>query len=227
MFESYQNTFQGNWKRLIDKWAAMNIEFLALTDELPAWYVENTNTALLAAAAWSCGFAAVCELDTKKQRRTGKRGEPTQIDGRVDIVLKMDNTTTWVEAKKLNFDLSKVSESRGEIGRLNRSLQSAWREALNCQSDANEYGASIGALTFFSGTLSPEYFGRGKRHSKRRDLITGRLKSWNDSFESTQLDKQVGTVKSAAYFSDAHDLPVSKDNYRPVVFGLYGTSPTK
>ena len=108
-FERDVNNFPASWRGIVEKWSEFNAQYYDQNSDLPAWYVENSNSALFSAAAWVEGHQALCEVDVDKKIYPGTPGRPASYPGRMDIELIVDEKIYWVEAKRRAFTLSRES----------------------------------------------------------------------------------------------------------------------
>lgn len=184
------NTFQGSWSKVIAKWGNMNREYLTKTGDFPAWYVENSNSALFSAAAWQCGYLALCEVDIEKQRYTGLPGRPKTTGGRFDIELHMGEGAYVIEAKKRHFSLSESSSYSLRHHYLKSSVEDASGDCRSCKKSAAEYEMNLAALIFFScsvGYDAPERnLGKGYREAIF-DLMTQEASAFENNMRELRL----------------------------------------
>jgi len=170
-FKAVVNTFDGDWKKVVNKWALMNGHYVAEFGDLPAWYVETSNTAMLAAAAWQCGCPALCEPRINKQKFTGRPGRPKTYVGRLDMEIYIDDHWTWVEAKKDHFQFTQKKDGRSERRqRFVNLIESSRKSAENSASSAKECGWNVSAAAFFSASVVADSVERGDDKSARDGL---------------------------------------------------------
>lgn len=155
-FERQFNNFPAGWRRMTDAWGDLNSRFFDLDGDLPAWYVENSNSALLSAAAWQCGYPAICEVDVEKKRYNGERGRPPAYAGRMDLEIHINGHRYWIEAKRRAFALSEGSTYSLRHGFLVESLRDAWGDARQCRNAAQEFTARMAAVVFFSAHIEAD-----------------------------------------------------------------------
>lgn len=222
-FNTQFNNFPAGWKKMTNTWGNLNSQYFDLDQDLPAWYVENSNSALLSAAAWQCKFPAICEVDVDKKFYTGERGAPASYSGRMDLEIHVKDQRYWVEAKRRAFELSE--ESKYSLGHrfLADSLRDAWGDARKCRKSAQEFGARMVAVVFFSGHIgadaSERQPGEG-RPAIRQARVSDEINKMQISMET--LGKEIGTTAYRAIFSQA-DFGIHKgwQGYDwPAVFGM-------
>jgi len=75
-FEADVNNFPADWRGIVNRWGEYNANYYNRHEDLPAWYVENSNSALFSAAAWVEGHQALCEIDAEKKYYTSLTPKP-------------------------------------------------------------------------------------------------------------------------------------------------------
>ncbi|MDK8873590.1 hypothetical protein [Paracoccus sp. SSJ] len=223
MYEEYLNTFSVPWKKVVRKWAKMNIAYAEAVEDLPAWYVENSNSALFSSALWACDYPSICETDIGKQVISGLPGRRRAYDGRTDIEALVEDELFLFEAKKRHLNLSGDSRRALRHNVIARALDEALSDTAKIRSAAGNLTAKAGSIVFFSAVLSADYFGQGKWISKRRERIVDELEAFKRNMSDLRF-KDVDLMY-AAYFSDTSRLSISTDDYRPVAFGVCMTLP--
>lgn len=222
-FEARFNNFPAGWRRMIDTWGNLNSQYFDLDQDLPAWYVENSNSALLSAAAWQCGYPAICEVDVDKKYYTGERGRPASYSGRMDLELHVNGQRHWVEAKRRAFALSAESNYSLRHGFLVDSLRDAWGDARKCRNAAQAFDAKMVAIVFFSGHIgadAPERLQGQARPAHRQELINHEIEQLQTKI--TALGNELDRPAYRAIFSQS-DLGIHRgwQGYDwPAVFGM-------
>jgi len=214
------NSFEDKWWEIVERWALLNNEYARRTgDDIPAWYVENLNSALFAAAAWQCDVPALCELDVLKQKAAQSdpdgNEESESSNGRVDLALYIGQSQHWIEAKS---DYHSVDSAT-------KNDQASCVKAKLCDAvvvekkliQAPDYeNAKTHAAVFFRRTLPDEFYGNGK-NDDRREKIDG---------EISALEKQFAKEGQgiAVYACSREDAVMSPyDCYRLAYFGFVMT----
>lgn len=208
---------------MTDAWGDLNSRYFELNDDLPAWYVENSNSALLSAAAWQCGYPAVCEVDVEKKRYTGERGRPAAYAGRMDLEVHIDDLRYWIEAKRRAFALSEDSSYSLRHGFLAESLHAAWGDASQCRSAAKEFAARMAAVVFFSAHIEADAAERQPvkdAPAMREQLVEREIASMQKKMDA--LGPEMGKAVYRAIFAQT-DFGIHKgwQGYLwPAVFGM-------
>ena len=208
-FEASFNNFPAGWRRMTDKWGNLNSQYFELDQDLPAWYVENSNSALLSAAAWQCGYPALCEVDVDKKYYTGERGRPASYAGRMDLEVHVNGQRHWVEAKRRAFALSGESTYSLRHGFLVDSLRDAWGDARKCRDAAQAFKAKMASIVFFSAHISadaPERLQGQGRPALRQELVKNEI-------EQVQ-------IKITALASEM-DIPVYRAIFSQIDFNIH------
>lgn len=170
-FEVAANNFEGKWRDIVDVWAKMNASYVSVFGDLPAWYVENTNTALLSAAAWQCGCPSLCEPDVDKQSFTGRPGRPREYVGRLDMEVYIDDSWVWLEAKKRHFQYTHKSDGRSaRRQRLVNLIDESRSSARKTSKSAKLSEWDIVAVSFFSASVTSDSIERQDDRSLRDGL---------------------------------------------------------
>ena len=222
-FETQFNNFPAGWRRMADTWGNLNSRYFNLDQDLPAWYVENSNSALLSAAAWQCGYPAICEVDVDKKFYTGERGAPISYAGRMDLEIHVNDQRYWVEAKRRAFALSEDSNYSLRHSFLAESLRDAWSDVRKCRNAAQTFDARMVAIVFFSGHIgadaSERQPGEG-RPAIRQALVSDEIKQMQNRI--TALGNEMGRPAYRAIFSQS-DFGIHRgwQGYNwPAVFGM-------
>lgn len=173
-FKTVENNFTGKWREIVEGWAAMNASYVSEFGDLPAWYVENTNTALFSAAAWQSGCPALCEPDVDKQDFTGRPGRPREYVGRLDMEVYIDNLWVWVEAKKRHFQYTHKTDGRSaRRQRLVNLIDDSIMSAKKTSKSAKLSEWDVVAVSFFSASVTAESPERQDDRSLRDGLKKG------------------------------------------------------
>ncbi|MDF3608372.1 hypothetical protein PE067_20820 [Paracoccus sp. DMF-8] len=221
-FERIVNNFPAGWRKTVDTWSELNNRYYEHNDDLPAWYVENSNSALLSAAAWMNGYPAICEMDVEKKSYTGTRGRPRSYAGRMDIEIQFDNKVYWIEAKRRAFTLSQNSNYSFRHSFLASSVKDAMSNARQCRDVAHGFGVSMASVVFFSGHIesdAPERRGRDAP-GRRAKLIHDETAALKENMKALS-DEICEDVYHAIYARNDVDIPRGWTDYHwPAAFGI-------
>jgi hypothetical protein len=228
-FKVVENNFEGKWRKIVDAWAAMNATYVSEFGDLPAWYVENSNTALLSAAAWKCGCPALCEPDVSKQRFTGRPGRPAEYVGRLDMEIHIDDSWTWIEAKKSHFQYTHKVDGRSDRrSRLVNLIDGARKSATNSSKAAKKFGWNVLAMGFFSASVTQDSLERRDDRSLRNGLgkeaaveraITSENQAMIERLERYRIEND-SSLRYAVYRNSSSRLQGWVDSDYPAAFGL-------
>lgn len=221
-FERDVNNFPAGWRGVVNKWGEFNANYYDQFQDLPAWYVENSNSALFSAAAWAEGHLALCEVDAEKKFYTGRPGRPATYPGRMDIELTIDDETYWVEAKRRAFSLGAGSDYSFRHSFLATSVREASDNTMQCQVAATALGCNLASLVFFSGHILPEARERvrGSTPQMRSEMVADEIAALRTNMQD--LGRDFGARIYHAVFSQ-RDYVISRnwqDYYWPAAFGL-------
>jgi len=221
-FESDVNNFPAGWRGIVKKWGEYNASYYQRNEDLPAWYVENSNSALFSAAAWAEGHQALCEVDAEKKRYTGGRGRPASYAGRMDIELTIDDQVYWIEAKRRAFSLGAGSKYSFRHSFLAASVREASNNAKQSETAAIALRSNLASLVFFSGHIQPDAIERapGSTPLIRSAMITAEIAALRANMQD--LGREFGVRIYHAVFSQ-RDCVIRKnwqDYYWPAAFGL-------
>jgi hypothetical protein len=216
------NNFPAGWRGIVNKWGDFNANYYDRFQDLPAWYVENSNSALFSAAAWAKGHLALCEVDAEKKFYTGRPGRPATYPGRMDIELTIDDATYWIEAKRRAFSLSAGSDYSFRHSFLSASVKEASENTNQCQVAANALGCRVASLVFFSGHIRPDAPERAPetRPLMRSELIAAEIAALRTNMQD--LGRDLGAQVHHAVFSQ-RDCRIYQNwqyYYWPAAFGL-------
>lgn len=221
-FERDVNNFPAGWRGIVKKWGEFNANYYDQFQDLPAWYVENSNSALFSAAAWAEGHLALCEVDAEKKFYTGRPGRPASYPGRMDIELTIDDETYWIEAKRRAFSLSASSDYSFRHSFLSASVKEATENTKQCQEAANALGCCVASLVFFSGHIRPDApeRARGTPPLIRSELIAAETAALRENMQD--LSRDLGARVYHAVFSqlDCRIYQNWEGYYWPAAFGL-------
>lgn len=209
-FEKNVNNFPTGWRGIVEKWAEFNARYYARYSDLPAWYVENSNSALFSAAAWTEGHLALCEVDIEKKYYTGKPGRPISYAGRMDIELTIGDEIYWIEAKRRAFSLSRKSSYSFRHAFLATSVLEAYDNTRQCKAATKEMDAKMASLVFFSGHIEPEIEERGADSTPqiRSEMVADEISALKENMRT--LSREMGENVSHAVFSQ-RDYRIYKD----------------
>ena len=218
-FEEYENTFPGNWAKVIDQYANLNTQYIRYAGDTTLWYGEMTNTGLLATAAWMAGAPAISEVRELKRVYNDRPGRPGPSTGRVDLFFYPDGLEGhWVETKILArpIDISRRPRNHRVIAGLDDRMQSALRDARQCHevSRANQ-GVAV-ALCLIPFVLNCCYYQRGPGRIKDR---VARAQVSVDLIRNYVGDSDLSW---AAYFDTQNIQVRDEDDRRPFGFGVVG-----
>lgn len=223
-FERDVNNFPEGWRGIVKRWADLNNEYYNRHTDIPAWYVENSNSALFAAAAWAEGSFAICEVDVEKKYYTGRSGRPASYAGRMDIELTMGQEIYWIEAKRRAFSLGEESSYSFRHSFMNTSVKEAYSNARQCRPAARDMGAKMASLVFFSGHVEPDMAerGRGATPRLREQLIEREVAALRHNLR--ELDDEMNGKVFHAIFSqrDCRIYANWQGYYWPAAFGVAG-----
>ncbi|WP_371056422.1 hypothetical protein [Rhodosalinus sp. K401] len=221
-FERDVNNFPASWRGIVNKWGEFNANYYDRFQDLPAWYVENSNSALFSAAAWAEGHLALCEVDAEKKFYTGRPGRPATYPGRMDIELTIDDGTYWIEAKRRAFSLSASSDYSFRHSFLSASVKEATENTTQCQEAANALDCCVASLVFFSGHIRPDApeRARGTPPLMRSELIAAETAALRANMQD--LGRDLGARVYHAVFSqrDCRIYHNWEGYYWPAAFGL-------
>jgi hypothetical protein len=221
-FESDVNNFPAGWRGIVSKWGEYNASYYQRNQDLPAWYVENSNSALFSAAAWAEGHQALCEVDAEKKFYTGRPGRPATYSGRMDIELTIGDQAYWVEAKRRAFSLSAGSDYSFRHSFLAASVREASDNTNQCQVAANALGCRLASLVFFSGHIQPDALERAPRSTPlmRSQMIAAEIAALRINMQD--LGQDLGTRIYQAVFSQREFRIYQnwQDYYWPAAFGI-------
>ncbi|NPD16507.1 hypothetical protein HOY34_15040 [Xinfangfangia sp. D13-10-4-6] len=221
-FERDVNNFPEDWRGIVKKWASLNIGYYDRHSDLPAWYVENSNSALFAAAAWAEGHYALCEVDVEKKYYTGRAGRPASYAGRMDIELTIGEEVYWIEAKRRAFSLGEESNYSFRHSFMNASVEEAYANARQCRPAARDMGAKVASLVFFSGHIEPDMAERGAGATPRlrEQLIASEVAALRHKMRELS-DKMNGRVFHAIFSQrDCRIYANWQGYYWPAAFGV-------
>lgn len=219
-FELQYNNFPAGWRRMINRWGELNSEYFEAHDDLPAWYVESSNAALLAVAAWQCGYPAICEVDIEKIKYNGRPDRPGSYTGRLDMALHVNGQEYWLEAKRRAFALSKENDYSLRYGGLSRRLREALVDVDKISGAAQSYDARLVAAVFFSGHIEPGARERKSGQDSIETLVSSELSSMHDNMSALAVEKNC-TVFRAVFTQDLLSPPKEwNDHIWPAVFGI-------
>lgn len=171
IFETRACAFEGDWKRVVLEWAKLNDQYLHECADFPAWYIENSNTALLSAAAWRCGFTSLCEPGIDKQEFKGRPGRPREYAGRVDMEIYIEDQWVLLEAKKEHFRLTNSPHHRASRReRLANLYDRSLKGAKGSRRAASGAGCHVKGLGFFSAGIGSDSVERRDDNRLREGL---------------------------------------------------------
>lgn len=218
-YDVRNNTFTGAMHCILETFASLNERYEEKCGDAAHWYTENTSTALLSAAAWQCGYPALCETQSSK-RIYGGRGRPPPSNGRVDLFLyDADGTGLWVEAKKPqgSMDVSEHSDYPATKARILRFFWGAYSSAEQNRVEAQEYEGKLVSLLFCSFSLQAEYYegsNARERRQTRADKVTAVIKE--------VLDEDDGASVFASYFNTGDTGLIDEYDNRAFGFAVLG-----
>lgn len=221
-FECRANNFPAGWRKTVNQWARLNDRYFAENSDLPAWYVENSNSALFSAAAWMTGYAAICEVDVDKRKDTGKPGRPKNYGGRVDMEIQMGDCTYWVEAKRKCFEISETSRYALRHSYLSAGLLEAQNDIENVRDNDVSSPISKVSMTFFAGYIPEDAPCRTGENviQRRSELVDEEVHQHLSNIK--KLKDETGQDVYTSVFSQS-DLSISKfwsGCSFPVLFGV-------
>lgn len=216
------NSFTGEWKKVVAEWGRMNGQYLSDYGDFPSWYVENSNSALFAAAAWKCGIPAICEIDVEKRQYTGKRGRPRSYNGRFDLEINFKDETYLIEAKRRFLSLSQSSYYSLRHGFIIDSLKSASKDIRSCQIAAKSFEMKTGALVFFAAIIEPDAHVRVARKYKVAcdDLITSEIDKFSIHMTALANAEPSAHVNYAVFSNPVDSMRDWKELNWPAVCGV-------
>lgn len=221
-FERDVNNFPASWRGIVEKWSEFNAQYYDQHSDLPAWYVENSNSALFSAAAWVEGHQALCEVDVDKRFYSGSPGRPASYAGRMDIELIAEDQIYWVEAKRRAFSLGRNSNYSFRHAFLAASVNEAYANARQCRPAAKAMNAKIASIVFFSGHIEPEAAEREQNSTPqmRAEMVAEEISLLRENMRS--MAKEMGG-RLFHSVSSQRDYRIYKDwqgYYWPAAFGL-------
>lgn len=221
-FESDVNNFPTGWRGIVNKWGEFNANYYDRHQDLPAWYVENSNSALFSAAAWAEGHQALCEVDAEKKYYTGRQGRPVTYSGRMDIELTINDQLYWIEAKRRAFSLGAGSNYSFRHSFLAASVREALNNTMQCQVAADALGCNLASVVFFSGHIQPEALERaqGSTPLMRSEMVAAEIAALRTNMQD--LGRDLGARIYHAVFSqrDFRMYRNWQEYYWPAAFGL-------
>lgn len=221
-FECDVNNFPAGWRRIVNKWGEFNASYYEQHHDLPAWYVENSNSALFSAAAWATGHLALCEVDAEKKYYTGRPGRPATYSGRMDIELTINDRLYWIEAKRRAFSLGRGSDYSFRHSFLAASAREASDNARQCRTAATALQCNLASFVFFSGHIQPEAIERvpGSTPDLRSEMVATEIAALRGNMRD--LGQNLGTRIYHAVFSqrDFRIYQNWQDYYWPAAFGI-------
>lgn len=224
-FERAFNNFPAGWRAIVNRWGELNNRYYEDNEDLPAWYVENSNSALLSAAAWMQGCPAICEMDVEKRSYTGERGRPRTYAGRMDMEVTVGDTTYWIEAKRRDFALSEQSNYSFRHSFLTAAIGDAIENARQCRHNANDFNAEMMSIVFFSGRIdpdAPERRGAGAPE-RRRNMVTNEIEKLLENMTNYRRERResAGVIFYAVFRRVDFDIPRGWTDYPwPAAFGI-------
>lgn len=221
-FERVVNNFPAGWRSIVNKWAKYNASYYDRHQDIPAWYVENSNSALFAAAAWAEGHQALCEVDAEKKYYTGRQGRPATYSGRMDIELTIHDQIYWIEAKRRAFSLGAASDYSFRHSFLAASVREAADNARQCETAATALQSKLASLVFFSGHIQPDAHERvpGSTPKMRSEMVAAEVTSLRANMR--RLGEELNARIYHAVFSQG-DFGIHhcwRDYYWPAAFGI-------
>lgn len=219
-FQKQFNNFPAGWRKVVDTWGDLNNQYFKRDGDLPAWYVENSNSALFSAAAWIHGYPALCEMDVEKKLYTGDRGRPKSYAGRMDIELEINGIRYWVEAKRRAFALSEESQYSLRHSFLVNSLWDAWGDARQCRPAAQDFQARMVAVVFFSCHISLEAPERHTNPSQREQLLASEMEQMHSAINALASKMDRNVYRAVFAQNDFHIHRSWNDYLWPAAFGL-------
>ena len=221
-YEVDVNNFPAGWRGIVNKWGEFNSRYYDRHQDLPAWYVENSNSALFSAAAWAEGHQALCEVDAEKKYYTGRQGRPTTYSGRMDIELTIGDHTYWIEAKRRAFSLGEASNYAFRHSFLTASVHEARDNARQCRDAAVALGADVASLVFFSGHIAPEAEERAQSSTPqmRSEMVASEITALRENMR--ELGRSLNARVYHGVFSQRdHRIYQNWQDYHwPAAFGL-------
>lgn len=205
---------------MINRWGELNSEYFEIHDDLPAWYVESSNAALLAVAAWQCKYHAICEVDIQKIKYNGKPGRPGSYAGRLDMALHVDGQEYWLEAKRRAFSLSKENNYSLRYGGLARLLREALNDVDKVSGAAQAYDARLVAAVFFSGHIEPGAKERKSGQDSIESLVSSELNSMHDNMSALAVEKNCSVLRAVFTQNLLNPTRQWADYIWPAVFGI-------
>lgn len=221
-FERVVNNFPAGWRGIVNRWGEYNATYYDRHQDLPAWYVENSNSALFAAAAWAEGHQALCEVDVEKRYYTGRQGRPTTYAGRIDIELTINDQLYWIEAKRRAFSLGAESNYSFRHSFLAASLAEALQNTRQCQRAADALETRSTSLVFFSGHIEPDARerGRGSTPLMRSEMVANEIAALRAKMRDLGPDLGDRVYHAAFSQRDCRIYQNWEDYYWPAAFGL-------
>lgn len=128
-----------HWASLFEKWLEGIDRYISLTEgDVPYWYRERANVSFLAGAAWQCGWVAMQEFETEKQKPKGRN---KAWKGRCDLFICSEDRADFVEAKYKWISLN----SRTLMEKLDKVLEDAVSDAHDskCRQDISAVGVAF------------------------------------------------------------------------------------
>jgi hypothetical protein len=201
----------------------MNSQYFDLHNDLPAWYVENSNSALLSVAAWQCGYPAICEVDVEKKHYSGERGRPPKRNGRVDLEIHINDSTYWVEAKRKYFSLSKRGRNSLRHSGLAGAIRAAWEDAGEPQKPPDGYPARRVAIVFFSAHFDSDAAERKWPQGSpkaREGLVAEEIEKMQTNMQALGQEMKA-TIHRAVFVQSDFGIHRGWQGYQwPAIFGM-------
>lgn len=227
MLEANINTFSDPWRSVVARWGKMNKACLKEIDDLPAWYVENSNSALFAAAAWLCGYPAICEIDIEKRKFNGRPGRPRTGSGRFDIEMHMGNSIYLIEAKKRHLSISADSHYSLRHSHLASAIDEASADCRACEKSARNLGMEMASLVFFSGSIDEDSEERKKVPGYRQamsECLEAEIGKFKDNMEQLELPRGIRVLGYSLFANDPNQF--NRKEWKgfswPALFGVIG-----
>jgi hypothetical protein len=221
-FEADVNNFPAGWRGIVNRWGEFNSKYFDKHQDLPAWYVENSNSALFSAAAWAEGHQALCEVDAEKKFYTGRQGAPTSYPGRMDIKLTIGDQMHFIEAKRRAFSLGEASNYAFRHAYLKASVHEARDNVRQCRNAASALGAGVASLVFFSGhiALDAEERAQGSTPQMRSEMVAAEITALRENMR--ELGRNLNAPVYHAVFSqrDYRIYQNWNEYHWPAAFGL-------
>lgn len=150
---------RGHWRQIADNWSTIIDNYVKLEEDMPTWFGEQSNVALLSAASWRAGIPSLVEFGMDRNRKLDlESGLKEYSRGRCDFYLSQGKNGEFVEAKWRNLDINSLAKADGCFpdadDRLSSALTRAREDAATLKHSARGMRTGIVCVSLYAPVSS-------------------------------------------------------------------------